>query len=61
MAAADRELLAFGLVGMSEGTSRQWIATGGRADPDHLAETVAQLAWAGLRGSRVEPRGHDPR
>jgi AcrR family transcriptional regulator len=51
MAAADRELLAYGLVGMSEGTSRQWIATGATADPDHLATTVAELAWAGLRGS----------
>jgi AcrR family transcriptional regulator len=51
MASADRELLAFGLVGMSEGTSRQWIATGATDDADHLAETVAELAWAGLRGS----------
>jgi AcrR family transcriptional regulator len=51
MAAADRTLLAFGLVGMSEGTSRQWIATGATEAPDHLAETVAELAWAGLRGS----------
>jgi AcrR family transcriptional regulator len=51
MAEADRELLAFGLVGMSEGTSRQWIATGANERPDHLAETVAELAWAGLRGS----------
>jgi len=51
MTAADRELLAYGLVGMSEGTSRQWIATGATEDPDHLAETVAELAWAGLRGS----------
>jgi AcrR family transcriptional regulator len=51
MGPADRRLLAFGLVGMSEGTSRQWIATGGAEDPDHLAETVAELAWAGLRGS----------
>ena len=51
MDAADRELLAFGLVGMSEGASRHWIATGGFAEPDHLAGTVAELAWAGLRGS----------
>jgi AcrR family transcriptional regulator len=51
MAAADRGLLAYGLVGMAEGTSRQWIATGAVEAPDHLATTVAELAWAGLRGS----------
>ena len=55
MAPADRELLAYGLVGMAEGTGRQWIATGATEAPEHLAATVAELAWAGLRGSTPQP------
>ena len=45
-------VLAFYVVGLAEGTSRHWIASSGTEDPDHLAQTVADLAWAGLRGSR---------
>ena len=45
-----RRLLAHGIVGLAEGTSRHWIVDGGVGDPDTLAEQVAELAWAGLRG-----------
>jgi AcrR family transcriptional regulator len=43
-------LLAHGLVGLAEGTSRHWLARGLAGDPDHLAAWVSDLAWAGLRG-----------
>jgi AcrR family transcriptional regulator len=45
-------LLAHGLVGLAEGTSRRWLADGRREDPAALAAQVAELAWAGLRGIR---------
>lgn len=45
-----RRLLAHGIVGLAEGTSRHWIVDGASGDPDTLAEQVAELAWAGLRG-----------
>lgn len=45
-----RRTLAFGLVGLAEGTSRLWIAEDLDLDPDVLARQVADLAWAGLRG-----------
>lgn len=53
--AAQRRLLAHGIVGIAEVTSRHWLA----AAPDNeelvpdaevLANQVAVLAWAGLRG-----------
>jgi len=47
-----RRLLAHGIVGLAEGTSRHWLMSGGRGDPDTLAAQVAELAWAGLRGVR---------
>lgn len=47
-----RRLLAHGLVGLAEGTSRHWVHTGGDGDPDVLARRLADLAWAGLRGVR---------
>ena len=47
-----RALLAHGLVGLAEGTSRRWLADGLREDPGTLAAQVAELAWAGLRGIR---------
>lgn len=49
-----RRLLAHGIVGLAEGTSRHWLASGMAGSPDVLAEQVASLAWAGLRG--VQPR-----
>jgi AcrR family transcriptional regulator len=45
-----RRTLAFGLVGMAEGTSRLWVAEELDIDPELLARQVADLAWAGLRG-----------
>ena len=47
-----RRILAAGIVGLAEGTSRHWVATGADLDPDLLARQVADLAWAGLRGVR---------
>lgn len=48
--ADHRRTLAFGLVGMAEGTSRRCVAEDLDFDPDSLARQVADLAWAGLRG-----------
>ena len=44
-----RRLIAHGLVGLAEGSSRRLLAHGQPFDPDAVAETVARLAWAGLR------------
>ena len=44
-----RRLLAHGIVGVAEGTSRHWLANGMSGSADLLAEQVAALAWAGLR------------
>jgi AcrR family transcriptional regulator len=46
----DRLLLAYGVLGLAEGTGRHWIAAGGTGDIDALAARVADLAWLGLRG-----------
>jgi AcrR family transcriptional regulator len=45
-----RRLLAHGIVGVAEGTSRHWLANGVTGSAEVLAEQVAALAWAGLRG-----------
>jgi len=45
-----RTLLAHGVVGLAEGTSRHWVGHDLELDPDRLAARVAELAWAGLRG-----------
>jgi AcrR family transcriptional regulator len=45
-----RRLLAHGIVGVAEGTSRHWLANGLTGSADLLADQVAALAWAGLRG-----------
>jgi AcrR family transcriptional regulator len=47
-----RRLLAHGIVGLSEGTSRHWVDSGYEPGPDELAARVAELAWVGLRGLR---------
>lgn len=47
----DRLLLARGIVGIAEVTSRHALV-GPSPDPDALARRVAGLAWAGLRGIR---------
>lgn len=46
---ADRLLLARGIVGIAEVTSRHTLADTA-PDPDVTARRVATLAWAGLRG-----------
>jgi AcrR family transcriptional regulator len=48
-----RHILAHGLVGLAEGTSRTWLADGAERSADEadaLARRIAELAWAGLRG-----------
>ncbi len=47
-----RRLLAYGIVGISEVTSRHWLADDLDLGPTELAAQVAELAWAGLRGLR---------
>ena len=49
---AHRTLLAHGLVGAAEGTSRHWVANGLEPSAERLAAQVADLLWAGLRGVR---------
>ena len=51
--AEGRRLLAHGLVGLAEGTSRHWLAGGLAGDPDAHATLLGDLAWAGLRGLAV--------
>lgn len=51
LTAADRLLLAQGIVGIAEVTSRRSL-DGAEPDPDATAHRVAGLAWAGLRGIR---------
>lgn len=46
---AHRRTVAFGLVGLAEGVSRQLVTDSLRFDPDVIAQQVADLAWAGLR------------
>lgn len=54
LSADERQVLAYGVVGLAESTSRRWIGMGLGADddPDAFADRVAQLAWSGLRGVR---------
>ena len=47
-----RRLLAYGIVGLAETTSRYWVVGGRREDPAAVSRRVAELAWAGLRGVR---------
>ena len=49
-----RRLLAYGIVGLAEATSRHWVLTGRRESIDDLSRRVADMAWAGLRGIRPE-------
>lgn len=49
----QRLVLAHGVIGLAEGTSRYWVAQGLALDPERLANRVAELAWAGLRGIRT--------
>ncbi|MCU1353755.1 MAG: putative TetR family transcriptional regulator [Acidimicrobiales bacterium] len=47
-----RRVLAHGLVGIAESTSRHWLIHDLDLDPEVLARQAAELAWAGLRGIR---------
>jgi AcrR family transcriptional regulator len=47
-----RELLAYGLVGLAEVTSRRLVDRGAPFDADAVAVQLAELAWAGLRNVR---------
>ena len=49
---AGRTLLAHGVVGAAEGTSRHWLTHPDGVEPEALADQVAALVWAGLRGVR---------
>jgi AcrR family transcriptional regulator len=49
----ERLVLAHGVIGLAEGTSRYWVAQELSLDPDPLATRVAEMAWAGLRGIRT--------
>ena len=50
---AHRTLLAYGVVGVAEGTSRHWLTQQQALVPERLASQVADLVWAGLRGVRL--------
>lgn len=62
--ADHRRFLAYAVVGMAEGASRQWLATprgsrngggpGAEAEAARLAARVADLAWAGLRSVHAD-------
>lgn len=49
----ERSVLAYGVIGLAESTSRHWLGRGlgPGVDADAFADTVAQLAWSGLRGA----------
>ncbi len=46
----QRRVLAHGIVGIAESTSRHWVANDLPLDPEDLAAQASELAWAGLRG-----------
>jgi AcrR family transcriptional regulator len=50
LAPSDRRMLASGIVGMAEGAVREAMRRD-ISDPSRVATQVAELAWAGLRGS----------
>ena len=47
-----RQLLGWGLVGITETIGRQWLAGNVEIDPEEMAALAANLAWTGLRGAR---------
>lgn len=47
---AEREVLAFAIVGLAEGSARHWIASGLAPSEAELSRLVGRVAWAGLRG-----------
>lgn len=55
-----RRTIAFGIIGMAEGISRQLLSQGARIEAEQLGAQVAGLAWAGLR-SLGQSRSTQPR
>ena len=49
-----RQLLAHGIMGISEAVTRTWLNSGAVTDRDELARTTAALAWYGLRGAGAD-------
>lgn len=47
--AEHADILAHGIVGMTESASRFWLANQREPDVEVVAEKLAQLAWSGLR------------
>ena len=45
-----RRTLAYGIVGLAEATSRQWVTGALDVSPEELTAQAADLAWRGLRG-----------
>jgi hypothetical protein len=43
-------VLAHGIVGLAEGMARHWLTGASSLQAEELAEDLAALAWAGLRG-----------
>ena len=50
MPTEHRLVLAHGVVGMAEGMTRHWLSEASPVSPEDLAQDMATLAWAGLRG-----------
>jgi len=49
-----RRLLGHAVVGLAEGTSREWARQDMAPDPGRLARWIADAAWSGLRGLRPD-------
>jgi AcrR family transcriptional regulator len=55
---AHRRTLAYGIVGLAEATSRQWVTGALEVTTEELTAQTADLAWRGLRGvERIPPAG----
>ena len=53
---AHRRTLAYGIVGLAEATSRQWVTGALDVGVEELTAQAADLAWKGLRGvERLPP------
>lgn len=50
----DRLLFAHGIIGLAEGTTRQWLSGAVDLTTDEITALVADLAWRGLRGVRSD-------
>lgn len=48
----DRRMLAHGIVGMAESACRQWMQGTSGLSPERVGKLLADLTWAGLRGTR---------